>query len=47
MSKRISAEANDLGVDDPKQVRLLADPLSMFGAKKGWFNAAWYQRWNR
>ena len=48
-SIRKSADANDLGVDDPKQVRLRAYPVSMFGAKKGCFNAAWYQRgigWN-
>ena len=44
MSKRKSADANDLGVDDPKQVRLRAYPVSMFGAKKRCFNAAWYQR---
>ena len=34
MSKRKSADANDMGVDDPKQVRLRAYPVSMFGAKK-------------
>ena len=45
MSKRKSADANDLGVDDPKQVRLRAYPISMFGAKKRCFNAAWHQRW--
>ena len=33
-SKRKSADANDLRVDDPKQVRLRAYPVSMFGAKK-------------
>ena len=39
-SKRKSADANDLEVDDPKQVRLRAYPVSMFGAKKRCFNAA-------
>ena len=39
-----SIDANDLVVDDPKQVRLRAYPLSMFAAKKKCFNAAWYQR---
>ena len=46
MSKRKSANANDLGVDGSKQVRLHAYPASMFGAKKRCFNAAWYQRWD-
>ena len=46
MSKRKSADANDLGVDDPQQVRLRASSVNMFGAKKGCFNAAWYQRWD-
>ena len=40
MSKRKSADANDLGIYDPKQVRLRADPVSMFGAKKRCFSAA-------
>ena len=31
MSKRKSADANDSGVDDPKQVRVRAYPVSMFG----------------
>ena len=44
MSKRKSADANDLVVDDPQQVRLRAYPVSMFGAKKRCFNAARYQR---
>ena len=30
-----------LGVDNSKQVRLRAYPVSMFGAKKKCFNAAW------
>ena len=34
MSKRRSADANDLVVDDPKQVRLRAYLLNLFGAKK-------------
>ena len=34
MSKRKSADANNLGVDDLKQVRLRAFSISMFGAKK-------------
>ena len=38
-SKRKSADANDLEVDDSKQVRLRAYPASIFGC----FNAAWYQ----
>ena len=42
MSKRKSADANDLGVDDPKQVRLRAYPVSMFEVKKRCFNVAWY-----
>ena len=44
MSKQKSAHANDLGVDEPKQVRLRAYPVSMFGAMKKCFNAAWCQR---
>ena len=44
MSKQKSADANDSEVDDPKQVRLRADPVRMFGAKKVYFNAPWYQR---
>ena len=47
MGKQKSADANDLGVDDPKQGRLRAYPVSVFGAKKRRFNAAWYQRWDR
>ena len=43
MSKRKSTDANDLGVDDPKQGKLRAYPVSMFGAKKRCFNAVWYQ----
>ena len=39
-----SADVNDLGVDDRKQVSLRAYPVSMFGAKKKCFNAAWYQK---
>ena len=35
MSKRKSADADDLRVDDRKQVRLRAYLVSMFGAKKG------------
>ena len=46
MSKRKSPDANDLVVDDPKQVRLRAYSVSMFGATKRCFNAAWYQRWD-
>ena len=46
MSKQKPADANDLGVYDPKQVRLRVYPVSMFGAKKRCFNAAWYQRWD-
>ena len=42
MSKQKSADSNDLGVDDTKQVRLRAYPVSMFWAKKKCFNAAWY-----
>ena len=38
-SKRKPADANDLAVNDPKQVRLCAYPVSMFGAKKKCFNA--------
>ena len=40
MSKRKSADANDLGVDDPKQVRLRGYPASLFVTKKRCFNAA-------
>ena len=40
MSKRKSVDANDLGIDDPKQVRLRAYSLSMFDAEKRYFNAA-------
>ena len=40
MSKQKSADANDLGVDDPKQVRLRAYSVNMFGATKRCFNAA-------
>ena len=43
ISKRKFADANDLVVDDPKQVRLRAYSESMFGAKKRCFNAALYQ----
>ena len=43
MSKRKSA---DFGVDNPKQVRLRAYPVSMFGVKKRYCDAAWYQRWD-
>ena len=46
MSKRKSDDANDLVVDDPKQVRLRAYSVSMFGATKRCLNAAWYQRWD-
>ena len=46
MSKRKYPDANDLVVDDPKQVRLRAYSVSMFGATKRCFNAAWYQRWD-
>ena len=46
MRKRKSADVNDLRVDNPKQVRLRAYPVSMFRAKKRRFNAAWYQRWD-
>ena len=45
-SKRKSANADNLGVDGPKQVRLRTYPVSMFGAKKRCFNAVWYQRWD-
>ena len=47
MSKQKSAGANDLRVDDPKQVRLRPSPASLFGTKKKCFNAVWYQRWDR
>ena len=40
MSERKSADANDLGVDDPKQVWLRAYSVSIFGTKKKCFNAA-------
>ena len=46
MSKRKSADVNYLRVDDPKQIRLRAYSVSVFGAKKRCFNAAWYQRWD-
>ena len=46
MSRQKSADANDLEVDDPKQVNLRAYPVSTSGTKKRCFNAAWYQRWN-
>ena len=42
----VSANTNDLGVDNLKQVRLRAYPVSMFGAKKRCFNAAWHQKWD-
>ena len=44
MRKRNSADANDLKVDDPNQVRLRAYPVCMVGAKKRCLNSAWYQR---
>ena len=46
MSEQKFADANGLGVDDPKQVRLHDYPASMFGAKKRCFNVAWYRRWD-
>ena len=46
MSKRKSADINDLGVDDQKQIGLHAYSVSMFGAKKRCYSAAWYQSWN-
>ena len=46
MSKRKSDHANDLGIDDPKQVSLRAYSVSMFVAEKRCFNAAWHQRWD-
>ena len=46
MSKRKSPDANDLGIDDLKQVKLLSYPVSVFGPKKRYFNAAWYQMWD-
>ena len=46
MSKQKSAIANDWGVDDPKQVRLRAYLVTMFGTKKRCFNAACNQRWD-
>ena len=33
-SKRKSADANDSGADNPKQVRLRVHPVSIFGAKE-------------
>ena len=39
-SKRKSTDTNDLRVDDSKQVRLRAYPVSTFGAKKRYFNTA-------
>ena len=39
MSERKFADANDLGIDDPKQVGLRASPVSMFWTKKRCFNA--------
>ena len=44
MKTRKSADANDLGVDDGKQVRLRAYPVRMCGTKKRYLNAAWHQR---
>ena len=46
ISKRKPADTNDLGVDDPKQVRLRTYSVSMFGTKKIFFNVAWFQRWD-
>ena len=46
MSKRKSADANDLGVDDQMPLRLRACPVSMFGTKKRYFDVMWYQRWD-
>ena len=46
MSKQKFADANDLEVDNLKHVRLCAYPVSMFGARKRCFNAAWYQSWD-
>ena len=46
MSKRKSADANDLGVDDPKQIRLGAYPINMFVIEKTCFNAAYYKKWD-
>ena len=34
MSKQKSADANELGVDNPKQIRVRAFPVSMFGPNK-------------
>ena len=45
-TKRKTADANDLGVDESKQVRLRAYPVNMFAAKKRRVNVAWYQRWD-
>ena len=42
ISKLKSSDANDLGVEDPKKVRLRAYPVSMLGAKKRCFNTALY-----
>ena len=44
ISKRKSANANDLGVDHPKHVSLRAYPVSMFWVKKRCCNATWYQK---
>ena len=44
MSKRKSAYSNHLGVDDPKQVRLRAYPVSMFDTNKRYFNVVCCQR---
>ena len=41
-SKQKSAEANDLGDDGLKQLRLQAKPASMFGTKRTCCNTAWY-----
>ena len=38
MNKRKCADGNDLGVDDPQQIRLRAYPVSMFKAKKRCFS---------
>ena len=44
MNKRKSADANDLEIDNTKQVRLHAYAVSMFGAEKRCLNTAWHQR---
>ena len=44
LSKRKPTDANDSRVNDPKQVRLRAHPVSMFEAEKKYFNATWYLR---